>query len=450
MSNQPGIQKAGSVEIVELNLITSTNSVFDLRDFLVEFNLYEDIFSNNLYGDILLSDSRNLIDLAPIIGEEYLNVEFVTPSFKEGGHYIKKTFRVFKVSDRAVVRDNSTQLFVLHFASIELFFDIQLPLFKSFKGKAHEIVSNLYFDYLASNRNFLITEKGFNTETPFTPLVTINETSNDIKFVSPGWTPLKCINWIASKSIPKDGLSKNYLFFETNRAFYFGSLEAIFRDSYENKNILTTYTLAPNNIRNKGAVDVNRELSLVQSVQMIESTDHVKNYTNGYLANRLITLDVLNKKYELFDYDYVDDYFKNYHTSGKGSQSKPVFDVNGPRNPAVSISFYPINSKLFNNFPGNISEKIKEIYGNRKSSLLGLTNIKLNLAVPGRTDIEAGRMIYFKFPALGPASEEDTNMDKIDKNYSGYYLITAIHHRVTSQEHTMSMEVIKDSLRIEE
>jgi len=450
MSNAAGLQKAGAVEITELNLISSKNTVFDLKEFLVEFNLYEDIFSNNLYGDILLSDSRNLIDLVPIIGEEYLNVEFVTPSFKEAGHFIKKTFRVFKVSNRKIVRDNNTQLFVLHFVSMELIYDIQLPLFKSFKGKGHQIVNDLYFDYLAASRNFLINEKGLNLETPATTLVTINETSNDIKFVSPGWTPFRCINWIATKSIPSNGKANNFLFFETNRAFYFGSLETIYKDAIENKNILGVYTLAPNNIREKGAVDIMRELTLVQSVEMIESTDHIKNYTNGYLANRLITLDILNKKYEQFDYDYVSDYANHYHTSGKGNLAKPNFDINGPRNPASSISFYPINSKLFNDFKGNVSEKIKDIYGNRKSSMIGTTNIKLNLAVPGRTDIEAGRMIYFKFPALGPASEEDLNMDKIDKEYSGYYLITAIHHRVTFQEHTMSMEVIKDSLRIEE
>ena len=449
MSNEIGLQKAGSVEISELNLITTNNTVFDLREFLVELNLYEDIFSNNLYGDILLSDSRNLIDLAPIIGEEYLNVEFVTPSFKSAGHFIRKTFRVFKVSNRKIVRDSNTQLFVLHFASIELFFDIQLPLFKSFKGKGHEIVNEIYFDFLAASRNVLLSENKINSDTPFTNLVTINETSNDIKFVSPGWTPFKCINWISSKSIPKEGLSKNFLFFETNRAFYFGSLEAIFRDAIENKNVFETYSLSPNNVRNKGVVDVNRELSLVHSVEMVESTDHVKNYTNGYLSNRLITLNVLNKKCEIYDYDYVNDYSNHYHTSGSGKTAKPIFDSTGTRNPSSSISFYPINPKLFTNFEGNVSERIKEIYGNRRSSMLGLTNIKLNLDVAGRTDIEVGRMIYFKFPALGPASEEDLNLDKIDKDYSGYYLITAIHHRVTSQEHTMTMEVVKDSLKVE-
>lgn len=451
MSDTPSLQKAGSVEIVELNLISTTGTIFDLKDFLVELNLYEDIFSTNLYGDILLSDSRNLIDIVPILGEEYINVEFVTPSFKEAGHFIKKTFRVFKVSNRKIVRDNNTQLFTLHFASVELFFDITLPLFKSFQGRISEVVSEIYLDYLASSRNYLLSNNGktINQETQSTPLVVINETSNSAKFVSPGWTPFKCINWLASKSIPADGISKNFLFFETNRAFYFGSLEAIFRDAIENKNILGEYSMSPNNIREGGGVDIARELLIVQSVDMIENTDHVKNYTNGYLANRLITLDVLNKKYELVDYDYVDDYQNNYHTSGKGVNAKPIFDINGPRNPASSISFYPINSKLFTGFQGNVSEKIKDIYGNRKSSLLGLTNVKLNLTVPGRTDIEAGRLIYFKFPALGPASQEDSNLDHIDKSYSGYYLITAIHHRVTFQEHTMIMEVIKDSLKVE-
>lgn len=453
----PSLQKAGSVKIVELKLISSTNVVWDLKEFLVELNLYEDIFSNNLYGDILLSDSRNLIDKVPLIGEEFINVEFVTPSFEEAGHFIKKTFRVFKISSRKIVRDNNTQLFVLHFASVELFYDMLLPLYKSFEGKIHDLVDQIYFDYLASNRNFNISggDTSIDTNSNNTNLIVMNETSNDVKFVSPGWTPMKCINWLASKSIPKDGISKNYLFFETNRAFYFGSLEYLFKDAKENKNNIGTYSMSVSNVRENKSKNINREFFIVQSVDMIDTTDHVKNYTNGYLANRLITLDVFNKKYELVDYDYVEDYQNNYHTSGEGKNSQPVFTKDSPRNAATSISFYPVNPRLFQTsktdyFKDNVSEKMKDIHGNRKSSLLGLTNIKLNIVVPGRTDVEAGRLLFFNFPALGAASEADKSKDFIDKNYSGYYLITAIHHRVTAQEHVMTMEIVKDSLTVEE
>lgn len=445
---QPSLQKAGSVNIKEITLISSNNISIELNEFLVELNLYEDIFSSHLYGDIFLSDSRNLIDTLPIIGEEYLNIEFFTPGFDD--FKIKKTFRIFRLSNREIVRDNNTQTFVLHFVSLELFYDIQLPLFKSFSGRIDEVVEEIFFDYVAENRNFFIEDSGnIKEQNVNTPLIVFNETANKVKFVSPGWSPFKCINWLASKSIPKDGESKNYLFFETNKAFYFGSIEYLFKDAIENKNIVGVYSYSPNNNKKNKERDVAQEFFTITDIKMVQSTDHVKNYTNGYLANRLITLDVYNKKYELVDFDYVTEYKKNYHTSGKGDTAVPVFLPESPRNFTSSISYYPVNPKLFDNFPGNINEKMGEIYGNRKSTLLDLTNVKMNVTVPGRSDIEVGNIIYIKFPALGPAVEKDKNKDHIDRSYSGYYLITAIHHRVTALEHVMIMEVVKDSLKVD-
>lgn len=450
--SQPKLQKAGSVNVRELKLISSTNIIVDLNEFLIELNLYEDIFSSHLYGDIFLSDSRNLIDTLPIIGEEYLNVEFFTPTFEEKKQIIKKTFRVFKLSQRKVVRDNNTQTFVLHFASTELFNDILLPVFKSFEGKISELAKNIFFDYVATNRDYDVGEdnnkiENKNINTTFT---IINETANNVKFVSPGWTPFKCINWLASKAMPEDGKAINYLFFETTKGFYFGSIEALLKDATENKNIIGVYSYSPNNNKEGGNRDIVKEFFTISDFDVIDTTDHVKNYTNGYLANRLITLDVYNKIYKRIDYDYVEDYKNHYHTSGKGSEAEPIFSDQSLRNFATHISFYPVNPKLFNNFPDNISEKMEVIYGNRKSNLLGLTNLRMNITVPGRSDVEAGSVLYLKFPSLGPTSEEDKAKEKIDKNFSGYYLVTAIHHRVTIEEHVMIMEIVKDSLRVEQ
>ena len=445
---QPSLQKAGSVNIQEIKLISSNNIEIDLNEFLIEVNLYEDMFSSHLYGDIALSDSRNIIDKLPIIGEEYLNLTFFTPGFDN--FKIKKTFRVFRLSSRQIVRDNNTQTFILHFASIELFYDILLPLYRSFTGKITDVVKQLFFDYVSESKNFLINDNGTsNLSTTNTPLTIINDTSNNIKFVSPGWSPFKCINWLATKSIPKEGLSKNFLFWESNKSFYFGSIEYLFKDALENNNIVGVYSYSPNNIKNNKDRDILKEMFTITDIEMVQTTDHVKNYTNGYLANRLITLDVFNKKYEFFDYDYVKEYKKSYHTSGKGDRAVPVFVPESPRNFSSSISYYPVNPKLFDNFPGNISEKMGEIYGNRKSTLLDLTNIKLNITVPGRSDIEVGNLIYIKFPALGPAVESDTNKEHIDRSYSGYYIITAIHHKLTALEHVMIMEVVKDSLQVD-
>lgn len=451
MIGEQGLQRAGEVRIEQLKLINSSDEVIDLSEFVVEINIFEDLFKNYLHGNIVLTDSRNLIDKYNLHGEEFLNVKLRTPSFPDS-QVIEKTFRVFKLTDRAIVRDNNTQNFVLHFISIEFFYDISLPIFAPFEGKVSDVAGAIFTNFIATPRKFNVSESN-NTISEIqtgTDMIVINETANKVKFVSPGWSPFKCINWLASKAIPDDGVAKNYIFFESNKNFYFCTLEGLFRDAHQSKNYLGRYLIAVSNIReNKNSQDVSREMFLAKDVEMVESADYIKNYTNGYLANRLVYLDVFNKEYELIDYDHVLNYEKQYHTSGIGNETKPVFNKDTFRNYATNISFYPKNPKLFNDYPGNISEKMGEIYGNRLSSMLELTNIKMNMTVPGRTDAEVGRLIYFEYPSLGAKDEKDTGSSAQDKLYSGYYIITAIHHKINKLEHQMVMEVIKDSLYVD-
>jgi hypothetical protein len=452
MIGEQGLQKAGEVRIEQLKLINASDEVIDLTEFVVELNIYEDIFKNYLNGNIVLTDSRNIIDKFNIHGEEFLNVKLRTPSFPDN-QVIEKTFRVFKLTDRTIVRDNNTQNFVLHFISIEFFYDISLPLFTPFEGIITDVAGRIFTDFLASTRKFNISESNENvTEgNTGTDLIVLNESSNKVKFVSPGWSPFKCINWLATKAIPKDGVAKNFIFFESNKSFYLGTLENLFRNAHQEKNYLGRYLISASNVReDKNSQNLNREMFLAKDVEMIESTDYIKNYTNGYLGNRLVYLDVFNKEYELIDYDHVTNYDKQFHTSGIGKEAKPVFNNETFRNFATNISFYPKNPKLFNDYADNISEKMGEIHGNRLSSMLELTNIKMNMTIPGRTDAEVGRILYFEYPSMGGKSEGDTGSSAQDKLYSGYYLITAIHHKVNKLEHQMVMEVIKDSLFVDQ
>ena len=452
MIGEQGLQRAGEVRIEQLKLINSADEVIDLSEFIVELNLYEDLFKNYLHGNLVITDSRNLIDKFNIHGEEFLNVKLRTPSFPDS-EVIEKTFRVFKLTDRTIVRDTNSQNFVLHFISVEFFYDVNLPLFAPFEGTITDVAGRIFSDFLATSRNFSISES--NNEIKENPrpteLIIINEASNKVKFISPGWSPLKCINWLASKAIPKDGVAKNFIYFESNKNYYFGTLENLFRDAHENKNYFGRYLISASNVRDdKNSQNVIRELFLAKDVEMVETTDYIKNYTNGYLGNRLVYLDVFNKEYQLIDYDHTENYEKQFHSSGKGNEAKPVFNRDTFKNFATNISFYPKNPKLFDNYQDNINEKMGEIHGNRLSSMLELTNIKMNMTVPGRTDVEVGRIIYFEYPSLGAKDGSDTGSTAQDKLYSGYYLITAIHHKVSKLEHQMVMEVIKDSLYVDQ
>ena len=446
MEERTGLSSAGDVLVEDLYLISSTGTYIFILDYLVELNIYEDIYSNFMSGQILLSDSANLIKNLPIVGEEYLVVKITTPSFPAS---IQKTFRIFSITNRNLISDTGTQTYVLHFCSNEAFNDSVSSLFKPFSGKIDEIIQELYTDYIETNRNYIVTLNGLVEDSTKTPLVILNPTENNAKFVSPGWSPFQCINWLSKFSKPQEGKSCNYLFWESNKQFYFGNIEKIFELSQDDGSPINigTYNYSPPGT--KDTSDVNGRMFLIEEMEIIKTSDNLINNDSGYLANRFISLDLINKKYDIVDYDHINE-FDNYTHLTKKGMDYPLFNRDTLRIPNNNITVYPKHSSLFSNFKDNVNEVIEKIHGNRKSHILELQNLKINITVPGRTDVEVGSVLELKFPDMRPSSEEDKSIGKYDYRYSGKYLITAIRHKITLLKHTMIMEIAKDSLEDKE
>lgn len=105
-----------------------------------------------------------------------------------------------------------------------------------------------------------------------------------------------------------------------------------------------------------------------------------------------------------------------------------------------------VHPGLHTDVEDNFTEKISEIYGNRVSNILNLSNYNLEIVVPGRTDVEAGSLMYIDLPDTGPLDDSDKSADNFDPLISGNYLITKIHHKINAlSRHSMIMEVAKDS-----
>ena len=74
-----------------------------------------------------------------------------------------------------------------------------------------------------------------------------------------------------------------------------------------------------------------------------------------------------------------------------------------------------------------------------------LRNIAMKVEIPGRTDIEPGKILYFIFPDASPKDNTDINLPTTDKYYTGFYLISAIRHKINLKTHMMTCELLKDS-----
>jgi hypothetical protein len=161
-----GLFKAGDVTFEKLHLLTQDGVELDLTQFLVELNIFEDIFSNAMKGTIVLVDSRNIINILGLKGEETLIVKLKTPSFDDT-QVISKEFITYKISDRKVIRDNNTQMFTIHFVSPELLLDTALPLYDPFSGPVDKVIQYIFDEYIKLKTDFKI----------------LTNTQNSVKFI---------------------------------------------------------------------------------------------------------------------------------------------------------------------------------------------------------------------------------------------------------------------------
>lgn len=433
-------ESAGNIDFKEVVLINSQLKTIDVSDYISEISLQEDILSPVMHGQILFIDARNLIKEFDIIGEEFIYLKVVTPTSDSP---IEKMFRIYGITNRILLNDKSTQSYVVNIVSAEAIQNVINPIFKTYEGKVSDVVVNIFKEFLTLKRHPIKTGNGYDfiengTELFATP------TLNQIKFVSPGWTPIKCINWCASKSIPEKGKACNYLFFETNKAFMFTNLELLFNINVESPNSsIGTYVY---NINNLDIIrDPNVKLFNIHDLTITKNFNHLDNYNKGYYGNRLMSLDIINKQIRNTDYLTTKNYDDYIHTDG--SKTSPFFKENSAVSTLNDIKFNPIHPGL-HDIQQNANERMPEIYGNRKTNILELNQLKLEIFVPGRTDIEVGRMLNLMYPDVSPKGSSDRNKSNEDIKYSGSYLITAINHKFNQQTHMMSMEIVKDGLNV--
>lgn len=432
-------KNSGDVLINQLTVYAPSRGKFlHVTDYLVELNIFESIFSPVITGTLTVTDSRNIIKDFPLIGEEYLYINFKTPAFKPEDNFAK-LFRIYSISDKNYSSDGTSSVYQLSFSSIEAFNNLNNPIYKSFEGKPEDIIKEIYDSYLASPRNIYFANSG--VEEKVSPFTILTPTANRIKFISPGWTAFECINWICSKSLPVNNTAANFLFWETNTGFYFGSTETIFKNN-EIFN-MGNYVYSQALINNTSRDETYKKLFGIKSMNIEKTLDQMTNVMSGYLSNRVLNIDLYNKQYENIDYDHASG-FDGFSNTERG-KTVPLFDQSISRNPLSFLTMNYSHDKLYNNMPNNFDVETKNIFGNRRATLLELDNFKMNLVIPGRSDIQVGSLMYIEVPPGHLITEGEKNENTSDGLYSGNYFITNFCHKINPATHFISMTATKNS-----
>lgn len=491
--------------IENLFLILSSGVLVDLAPILVELNVYEDIFSPVLTGDITILDDRGLFMSEPLNGSERLVYKVYSYDYdprNDNLNFLHRTFDILKITDVVSVSD-TVKKYTLHFASPELKMNETIRISKGFQQvrlskvvdailtgdysvdnptglefPVQESVSgverNLKSPYLYSDA----IEAWYKKDDDFDSVECFIEKS---KYTEPVYsfpykTPFEIIADCCAKAIReaagRDASKElnqqpNFLFFENKRGFQFVSIDTLL----ESKEYATTEFVygdrAQNMINHPDELSVPRRVinrETINRIEVQECFDVLSNIRSGMYASKMYSLDLMRGRVEETNYSYTED-FKNTETTESGSAknhpsiskshrdlaekylSHRIFSVESPsRYLDIFTSDSTQRKNTAKKDPG-ISEYIQR----RISYLARLNNFRLLFEIDGNSKHKVGDCPFIDIRQAITASGSSLNdiIQEPSKYYSGNYLITSIRHNITPSSYRMFVEAVKDSHQYE-
>lgn len=410
----------GDVDIEVCVLSSSNGFQLDISPQIINIEIYEDLFAPFITGRILLKDAIDIPTLFPLIGEETLQLTISNPLLDDNAAHAG-TYYVFKLDDRSKTAERE-QLYVLHFMSMGALADINKKISKTYSGKISDIAERLILDAdaLESGKRY-----------------TIEETPSSTKYISNFWSPSQNLNYIANQAVNKNQVP-SYLFFENRNGLNFVSLESLYTpaDPYQ-KFRWDNYSAEFGGPTGGSERNLDKDYQRILQYSTPETFNYVERLASGMYGSQMIHYDLTTKKYA--HKGFTPDFKQDKHLNDFPMWTDRL--INKTRSLLIR------EHKHYNNFENYGDVTNTKILQRRLYLMLVAEANKLEIVVAGRTDYTVGQKVHIEFPVNRSITQQDT--DSVDKMLSGYYVISALCHKVDRQKHECVMELIKDSLLLD-
>ena len=466
------LQFAGDFRISEVVLINYKGDTVDITTNVNDINIYEDLTTNFLTGDITFTDNTGLTTLMPILGQEFLSFKVRTPLEPKAANtgefdFTDHRMAVYSVAKKVRVSP-TVETLTLNFISVEGIRDQNVRVSRAFDGPYDDAVAKI------------VKKKwGLNSKKK----CYIQPTRHNHKFVAPNKRPTDIINMLAGKSIPKTSILPVYLFYENGQGFHYRALDSFYfiikASGGGNSRIVQhppmfEYFAASSEARGSNNPQDNpkADLRIVEKYDVIRNADVIKNQRMGTWSSRLLTHDSFNKTITDNSFDYIDSYnqiphMENDEADRSGMDQTPTYRGLLPKAPYdIDDTYMTEDSGKYkrlsdykdsrfmvasstahiHNTNSDTGDNTKEYIQRRTSGLSLLEMMEMRLDVPGNTHINAGHMIQVHIPRYGPV--EDPDMPEADNPLvSGRWVITKIRHNfsVSGKKHKMVLTCSKDT-----
>ena len=476
----PGDFRAG-----EIILYSYGGSQLEISGMTAVVNVYQDLDSAFLSGNLMFFDSIGAVNKLPIIGNEFLEFKFRTPIDAKGDEEMDATNHRFQVYEKRSVRSTqNTQAVALFFTSIESIRNERLRVSKSLSGSYGEMVDKIF----KTDKTLLNSKKD----------LFIDPTKGVYKYTFPNCRPAEAVRHMTYMSEPINFKTPDYMFYENNRGFHFRCLESLYRESGDNtrnRPFVAFIDLLSAFNPNFGTPDVESESPITKpySFSFNDSYNTLKNTRRGMFGSVTYAHDLIDKKFIKSRTSYTNYYEQALHIdapTGAGAVYQGIM----PPGPAEFDDDYTVddksygstnkhqinrlhaskltkassadNRKYMDDYFARVfvvpATKANHVFNSEGTELDPRMTAKQNLSeatrdyfsmdidVPGNFTYNIGDLVWCEVPSYNAADMTTDNKvmreDVIDPFLTGRYLIKSLHHQIDmiDQKHTTAMTVVRN------
>ena len=475
----PGDFRSGEIILYGYN-----GTQFDISGLTAVVNVYQNLDSPFLSGNILFFDTMGIQTSLPIIGNEHLEFKFRNPIDAAGDEELNATNHRFKVYEkRSVKTQQNVQAIALFFTSIESVRNERVRVSKSLEGSFAEMVDKL----VKSDKELLNSKKD----------LFIDSTLGNYKYTFPNVRPIDGVRSMADLAEPVNYKTPHYMFYENNRGFHFRCLESLYRegaDTTQTRKFVAFIDLLSAFNPNFSPPDSEADSIVTKpySFSFDASYNILANTRRGMFGSMTYAHDLIDKKFIKSKLSYTNYYEQALHIdapTGAGNKYQGVM----PPGPADFDDDYTVDDKSYTSENKNqinrlhtsklsknkvdkrkyMDDYLSRVFvepatkWNHRRNSEGMGTDKratakqalssgsrdyfsMDIDVPGNFTYNVGDLVWCEVPKY--AATEVGNDAKLERNdvtdvlLSGRYLISKLHHQVDllEQKHTTSMTVVRN------
>jgi hypothetical protein len=411
-SDAQGVIQSSDYKFNALNIVTSDGSVVDVTKLMLELDLYEDLYSPCMTGQIKLGEALDLISSFKMHGNEFLQVSIDKPSLNKP---LVKTFRIYKCSERTL-GSNGLQNYTLSFCSEEFFISSQILVSKSYKGMTIDaMVTDLLLNKLSTAQS---------------KVNVIEPTTGVLDIIIPRMQPLEAIQWLCPRSF---GPNKNlYLFYENRDGYNFVSYETLLtQQPYDTYHYNIKTTTAPE--KNSNTFNV---------LAVAEDYNLLKAMSAGAFSSSVSTFDIISRQ------------FRNDNFSSKQLSNNAILNTNLPANDfanRLGLTVFTAQENILkyvistDSDPNVNPSKLRNWLPQTASRLGQLNTFKMMGVIPGDILMRVGAVINVNVPKMQIQDKTTAN----DQLRSGRFLVSSVHHKFILDISSTIIEMLSDSVSTE-